>query len=141
MKKTSNSVIIKSGEIEVIEPEEPVRYTFLMILFIFGIQGFFSSLKYIETDETGHLFIASFSLSLFVLAILKEMFLVTYKKLLNIDEVSAIKIQPILFGRGTVFLEFKVGKKTRQVLLAKEKAKKVHEELSPLLSHSLRNHG
>lgn len=135
MNRTSNYVIVNSKKIEIIEQKRPVRYTFLMILFISGAQGFFSTLKYIETDESGHLFIASFSLSLFVLAILKEIFFYTYKKEINIDDVSAIKIQPILFGKGTVFLEFKIGRKIRPVLLEKERANKIYEELNPLLSH------
>ena len=130
-----NSVIVNSKKIEIVEPKKPVRHTFLMILFISGIQGFFSALKYIETGETGHLFIASLSLTIFILAIIKEIFFVTYKNEIDIDEVSGIKIQPILFGRGKVFLEFKIRKKTRQVLLVKEKAKKIYDELNPLLSH------
>ena len=134
MSRSDNSVIIEFDKIKIIEPKKPVRFMFLMILSISGTQGFFSLLKYIETAETGHLFVASFMISLFMLAILKEIFFVTYQKEIAFSEVSNIKILPILFGRGTVFLEIKFRKKTRQVLLEKEEAKKIMEALNPLIS-------
>lgn len=135
MSRSENSVIIESGRIKIIEAKKPLRYMFFMILSISGFQGFFSLLKYIETAETGHLFIASLMLSLFVLAIIKEIFFVTYQQEIIINEVSDVKIKPILFGRGTVFLEVKLRKKTRQVLLEKGKADKIIEELGPLISY------
>ncbi|MFO7718875.1 MAG: hypothetical protein R6W85_00370, partial [Gillisia sp.] len=132
MRRSENLVIIESDRIKIIEPKKPVRYLFFMILSIAGLQGFFSLLKYIETAETGHLFIASFMISLFVLAMLKELFFVSYQKEIAINEVSNLKIMPILFGRGMVFLEIKFRNKIRQVLLEKGKAYKIMEELNPL---------
>ncbi|MFN4761984.1 hypothetical protein ACKGJN_02570 [Gillisia sp. Q332] len=134
MSSPENSVKIESDRIKIIEPKKPVRFMFLMILAISGTQGFFSLLKYIETSETGHLFIASFMIALFVLALIKEIFFVSYQNEIAINEVSKIRILPILFGRGTVFLEIKFRKKTRQVLLNKGKANKIMEDLNPLIS-------
>ncbi len=134
MSRPENSVKIESNRIRIIEPKKPVRFMFIMILSISGTQGFFSLLKYIETSETGHLFIGSFMIALFVLAIIKEIFFVTYQKEIAINKVSKISILPILFGRGTVFLEIKFRRKTRQILLKKGKANKIIDELNPLIS-------
>ncbi|MFO7720592.1 MAG: hypothetical protein R6W85_09165, partial [Gillisia sp.] len=56
----------------------------------------------------------------------------SYQKEIAINEVSNLKIMPILFGRGMVFLEIKFRNKIRQVLLEKGKAYKIMEELNPL---------
>lgn len=126
-----NSILINSDKVKIIEPKKPIRYMFLMVLSISGCLAFFSLLEYIASGES--IIPMIISTIIFVFAVIKEIFFVTYQKKIYFQEITDIKIRPILFGNGTVFLTFKLGNKTREVLLDHKKAKKIMKGLIPVI--------
>jgi len=107
---------------------------FYLTLVIFISTGISSTKQYLDSGESGYLFVASFSLTFFVLAILKELFFVTYQKEIDLQTISKLALKPILFSNGKVFLEVKIGKKTRPIKLKKRKAHEIKKELESLMT-------
>jgi len=135
MTKKENSIIINSEKIEIIEEKRPIRTMFFLALGISIPSGISNTIQYLDSGETRYLFIASFMISLFVLAIIVEVFFVTYQKEIDIQKITKLRIKPILFSNGqVVYLDVKIGRKTRPIKLRKEKAKEIKQELSNIIA-------
>ena len=133
MTEKENSIKINSGKIEIFENKKPIRVMFYFVIGISFPMTISYIIQYLNTRETGYLFIASFALSLFVLAIIKEIYFVTYQKEIDMQKITKLGIRPILFSNGKVYLDVKIGKKIRPIELRKENANEIRRKLSALI--------
>jgi len=130
MRKKENIIRIDSEKIEIIENKKPIRVMFYLTLGISIPMAISNTIQYLNSREIGYLFIASFALSLSSLAIIKEIYFVTYQKEIDLQKITKLGIRPILFSNGKVYLDVKMGKKTRPIELRKEYANEISQKLS-----------
>ena len=133
MREKENLIKIDSEKIEIIENKKPIRVMFYLTLGISIPMAISNTIQYLNSRATGYLFIGSFALSLFILAIIKEIYFVTYQKEIDLQKITKLKIRPILFSNGKVYLDVKMGKKTRPIELRKEDANEISQKLSAVI--------
>jgi len=134
MTKNENSIKINSEKIEILEEKHPSKLRFYLTILISISLVIFYTKRYLDSGETGYLFIAAFMVTISIIAIITQIFFVTYQSEIDLKHINKLEIKPLIFLNGKVLLEVKIGKKTRPIELTKKKAKEIKNELNNLMA-------
>lgn len=132
MSDSENAVIIDSGKVIIIDRKKPMRVLFYFAMALFGLQAIFEVLAFQRTGAIYHLVFGGILAFLLGLFVSRELFFRTYRSELDLNEISAVTIQRVPFGRGNVYLKFKLNNKTRVVFIDRHRAVEVKREIDPL---------
>lgn len=129
MSGSSNSIVIDSGKVLITERKKPIRTIYYFAVFLVGLQAVFLIVNYEATREIYNLAAGTILAFCVGLIVSREIFFRTYRDQIDVNKISGVKIQKVLFGCGNVYLKLRLKNKTRVVVIDRYSADRIKREL------------
>ncbi len=128
-----NNVFINSNQLKIDEQQKITSHWLIFMFVVLGLQSIFYWNTYLKSKENYDLIIAVF-LSLLVLCFfIREYFFRTNRNSININEIRKVSIHKVALEKNKVYLKIKLERKTRKILISKDRAIEIKQEIERLL--------
>lgn len=125
MSRHVNTIKIKAGKLIINDPRKPLRVIVILSIVLLMIHAIYRGMEYQNSEEWYHLLIGGIFSFFAGILLSREFFFRTYKKEILTADVHRTRIKRIPLGGNMVLLKLKLGRKTREIFIDRQKAEEV----------------
>ena len=136
-----NTISIKEGLLHIEEKQKITSHWLRFLFAVLGIEAMVYWLKFYKGQENDDLVKAMFISLLVVVFVAREVWFRTGRNIIELKEIRSISVQKILFEKEKVYLNIKLRRKTRVVLVHKDEAEEIRKKIETVTRRNPGNHG